>query len=160
MLFWHLIRSVLHLGGTSLCARWRSFAIVPLSGHTSPACSQKHPHPVNVVHQVAQTDFRSGSGHADRAHQQTSRSLHLHTKDVFNPRTNLGPGSVALLFSERQGTIAAPFALDVFTKTVLGQTLQSFRRSIGRIRPDVLAGVGGKELSNTLLSCRAASVTA
>src|SRR5690606_23089405 len=44
MLFWHLIRSVLHFGAASFCARWRSFAILPLSGHTSPTCSHKHPH--------------------------------------------------------------------------------------------------------------------
>lgn len=146
MLFWLLIRSVLHLGGASLCARWRSFASLPHSGHTSPACSQKHPHSVNVVHQVAQADLCSGSGYADRAQQYIPRSLRLYTKDMLDSRTDLGSGSVALLFSGRQGTIAAPLALDVLAKTVLAEALQSIRGSIGRIRPDVLARIVGKEL--------------
>jgi len=146
MLFWLIIRSVLHPGAASLCARWRSFAILPLPGRTSPACRQKHPHPVNVVHQVAQTDLCSGSGYADRAQQQIPRSLRLHAKNMLDPRTDLGSGLVAFQFSGRQWTIAAPFALDVFAKTVLREPLQSFRRAVGRIRPDILARVVGKEL--------------
>ena len=139
MLFWLLIRSVLHPNATSLCARWHSFAILPLPGRTSPACRQKHAHSVNVVGQVAQPNLCAGSGYADRAQQQVPRFLGLHTKDVLDPRTDPGPASVAFLFSGRQGAITAPFALDVLTKTVLRETLQSILRSIGRIRPDVLA---------------------
>ena len=146
MLFWLLIRSVLHPGGASLSARWRSIAILPIPGRTSPACRQKHAHSVNVVGQVAQADLCTGSGYADRAQQQIPRSLSLHTENVLDPRTDPGPGLVALLFSGRQWTIAAPLALDVFAKTVLRKPLQPIRRSIGRIRPDVLARVVGKEL--------------
>ena len=119
---------------------------MPHFRRTSPAWRQKHPYSVNVVRQVAQTDFRSGSGYADRAQQQISRSMSLHTKDVLDPRTDSGTGPVAFLFSCRQWTIAVPLALAVFAKTVLGETLQSFLRSIGRIRPDVLARVVGKKL--------------
>ncbi len=146
MLFWLLIRSVLHPGGASFCARWRSIAILPLPERTSPACRQKHAHPVNVVRQIAQTDLCSGSGYADRAQQHIPRSLSLHTEDVLDPRTDPRPGSVAFLFSGRQWTIAVPLALDVFAKTILRETLQSFLRSIGRIRPYVLARIVGKEL--------------
>ena len=146
MLFWQLILSVLCRCTFWPCARWRSFAILPLPGRTSPACRQKHAHPVNVVRQVAQTDFHSRSGYADRTQQQVPRSLSLHTKDVLDPRTDSGPCLVAFLFSWRQWTIAAPSALDVFAKTVLRKPLQSIRRSISRIRPDVLARIVGKEL--------------
>jgi hypothetical protein len=122
------------------------FCHFSLPGRASPVCRQKHPHPVNVVRQVAQTDFHSRSGYADRTQQQVPRSLSLHTKDVLDPRTDSGPCLVAFLFSWRQWTIAAPLALDVFAKTILGGTLQSIRRSIGRIRPYVLARVVSKEL--------------
>src|SRR5665647_35242 len=130
MLFRHLILSVLHPSGASLCARWRSFATLPLFGRTSTACKQKHPHPVKVVRQIAQTDLCSGSGYADRAQQQITRSLSLHTEDVLDPRTDPGPGLVAFLFSGRHGTVTDPLALDVFSKTVLRETLQSVRLSI------------------------------
>ena len=146
MLIWLLIRSVLQPGAASRCVRWRSFTMLPLPGRTSPACRQQHPHPVNVVRQVAQTDLCSGSGYADRAQQQITRPLGLHTKDMLDPRTDPGPGPVAFLFSLRQGMVSAPLALDVFAKTVLRKPLQPIRRSIGRIRPDVLARVVGKEL--------------
>ena len=146
MLIWLLIRSVLQPGAASRCVRWRSFTMLPLPGRTSPACRQKHPHPVNVVRQVAQTDFYSGSGYTDRAQHHIPRSLGLYTKDVLDPRTDPGPGLIAFLFPWRQGTIAAPLALDVFAKTVLRETLQPIHRSIGRIHPDVLARVVGKEL--------------
>lgn len=119
MLLCPLILSVLCRYTFWPCARWRSFAILPLSERTSPTCRQKHPHPVNVVRQVAQADFHSGSGYADRTQQQITRSLGLCTKDVLDPRTDPGPGLIAFLFSWRQGTIAAPLALDVFAKTVL-----------------------------------------
>jgi hypothetical protein len=108
MLFWLAIRSVLHPGAASLYTRWRSFAILPLPGRTSPVCRQKYPHPVNVVHQIAQTDLCSGSGYADRAQQQIPRSLCLHAKDVLDSRTDPGSGLIAFLFSWRQGTIALP----------------------------------------------------
>jgi len=85
MLFWHLIRSVLHPAAALLSARWRSFAILPPPGRTSPACRQKHAHPVNVVRQVAQANFCLGSTYADRAQQQISRSLNLHAEDVLYP---------------------------------------------------------------------------
>ena len=114
--------------------------------HNSPACSQKHPNWVNVVHQVAQADLCSGSVFADRAQRYIPRSLRLYTKDMLDQQTYLGFGIVTFLFSGRQWMIAAPLALNVFTKTVLDQTLQSFRRSIGRDRPDVLSGAGSKEL--------------
>ena len=146
MLFCPLILLVLCRCTLWPCARWRSFAILPLPGRTSPAYRQKHPHPINVVRQVAQTDFDSGSGYADRTQQQIPRSLGLHTKDVLDARTYPGPGLIAFLFSWCQWPIAAPLALDVFAKTVLRKPLQPIRRSIGRIRPDVLARVVGKEL--------------
>jgi hypothetical protein len=130
MLFWHLIRLVLHPAAASPWARWRSFAILPLPGRILPACRQKHAHPVNVVRQVAQTDFCLGSTYADRAQQQITRSLSLHTENVLDPRTDSGLGLVAFLFPGRQGTVAALFALDVFAKTILGYSatliLQSF----------------------------------
>lgn len=107
---------------------------------------QKHPHSVNIVSQVAQTDFHSCARYSNRTQQPAPSSLGLHTKDVLNPRTDLGPGLVAFLFSGRQVAVTAPFALDVFAKTILGETLQSVCRSIGRIRPHVLARVVYKEL--------------
>ncbi|WP_409070292.1 hypothetical protein, partial [Desulfobulbus sp.] len=98
MLFWLVIRSVLRLSGASFCAQWRFFAMLPLSGRISPVGSQKHPHPVNVVRQVAQADLDPSPGYADRAQQQIPRSLGLHTKDVLDPRTDPGPGPVAFPF--------------------------------------------------------------
>ena len=146
MLIWLLIRSVLQPGAASRCVRWRSFTMLPLPGRTSPACRQQQPHPVNVVRQIAQTDLCSGSGYADRAQQQITRPLGLHTKDMLDPRTDPGPGPVAFLFSLRQGMVSAPLALDVFAETLPRETFQSSLRSIGRIRPNVLARVVYKEL--------------
>jgi hypothetical protein len=73
MLFCQLILSVLCRCTFWVCVPWRSFAILPHFRRTSPVCRQKHPHPVNVVRQVAQTDFHSRSGYADRPQQQSTR---------------------------------------------------------------------------------------
>ena len=146
MLFWHLILSVLCRCTFWPGVRWHSFAILQFSGRTLPAGSQKHPHPVNVVCQVAQIDFHTGSSYTGRAQQQITRSLGLHTEDVLDPRTNLGPGLVAFLFSWRQWTMTAPLALDMFAKAFFRQSFQPIRRSISRIRPHVLARVFGKDL--------------
>lgn len=159
MLFRHLIRSVLPPDSALPGTQWHSFAMWPLSEHTSPAWRQKHTHPVNVICQVAQTDFHSCSAYADRAQQQIPRSLGLHTKDVLDPRTDPGSGFVAFLFPWRQGVIAAPFALDGFAKALLGETLQSIRRSAESAQTFLLV-LPERSCSNTLLSCRATSVTA
>ena len=42
--------------------------------------------------------------------------------------------------------MTAPLALDMFAKSVFRQTFKPIRRSIGRIRPHVLARVAGKDL--------------
>jgi hypothetical protein len=139
MLFWHLIRSVLHPADASICARWRSFAVLPLPGCILPACRQKHAHPVNVVRQVAQADFCLGSTYADRAQQQITRSLSLHTENVLDPRTDPGPSLVAFLFAGRQGTVTVPLALDVFTKTILGEIYLDQSHFVGKFsRKDLL----------------------
>jgi len=145
---------------TFLCAHGQ-FSAIPLPfGSTSAARSQKHSHPVNVVRQVAQADFRPCSSYPDRAQQHVSGSLSLHAKDVLDPRTDFSPCLVSVLFSWRQLTMTVPLTLDMFAKTVLRQAFQPVRRSISRIRPELLLVLSERICSKTWLSCWAASVTA
>ena len=140
------IRDVLSCSALLPSPRRPFCAALPTVGRTSPVCGQKHTHPVNVIRQVTQSDLGPRPDDADRTQHQMSGPLNLYPKDVLNPRTNPRLGLVAFLFSRCQWMITTPLAVDMFPKTILQKTLQSIRRSISRIRPDILARVLGKEL--------------
>ena len=67
-----------------------------------------------VLGQIVQPYFCPGPHDANPSQAQGTRSLHLTTKDMLHQRTNLYPGSIALLCSFRQLLVGAAFALGMF----------------------------------------------
>jgi len=100
-------------------------AVFPVSGHGLSAARQKHSHPVHIVSQVPEPDFYPRSGKAYGSQNQVSGFLRLHSENVFNSGSNPGTGLIALLLNFCQFAMAASFTLQVFTKTMFFQTLQT-----------------------------------
>jgi hypothetical protein len=122
-----------------------SYAVSPALMNRLPATRKERSHSIHIVRQISQANFGPGSYNTYGSQNQVPGLLRLDAKDMLNPRTYPGPGSIAALLAFRQFAMAATFALNVFTKAVLFQAVQTVLGPIRRIRPDVLAGIVGKD---------------
>ena len=139
------IHSFIFRRDTAFVKRFRAFcAIAPTPRHGLPCARQEHSCTIYIVCQISQADLGPGSHDADGSQNQVACFLCLDAEDMLYPRTDPGPGSVALLFVRGQFMVAGAFALDVLTKTVLLQTCQTLLGTIRRIRPYIPTRIGGK----------------
>ena len=83
----------------------------------SPARRHQHPESLDVVGQIAQSDFRPCPHDADRPYYQRGRPHRLRPEDVLHARPHLRPRPVALLFPCAQRMAPATLALHVFAQT-------------------------------------------
>lgn len=112
------------------------------SEQTNALTRGKHSESVEIVRQISKPDLCPGPDAANSSQYEVSGPLHLTSKDVFDARSGLCPGSIAALLPFRQLTIPAALALDVFSPAFFRKVIQLLFRPVGRVSPYITTGIG------------------
>jgi len=112
------------------------------SKQTTALSRGEHSESVEVVRQISKPDLCPGPDATNSPQYEVSGPLHLTSKDVFDARSGLCPGSIAALLPFRQLAIPATLALDVFSPAFFRKVAQLLFRPVGRVSPYVATGIG------------------
>ena len=107
-----------------------AITMVPPTGHNGSCCR-----PCSAIRSWPNANS------ADSAHHRAAGTHRHHSKYMFNSATYSCPTSISLLFSCCQFFMPASFTLNMFPKSLFLQLVQRFLRTIGRISPDIFAGI-------------------
>jgi hypothetical protein len=107
------------------------------TGRNSPMYSnqQRIDSDCSIVVQITQADCCISPHHADASQQQTSSPLSLHTEDVLNLGTRLGPSPVASLSPFIEFAVSRTLTLDKFPVAHLLQSGYRYPASDSRNQP-------------------------
>jgi len=97
--------------------------------------------PVNIIRQITKAYLCFGSNQANRTYHQIARPHSLHAEDMLDATTYFRPAIIAFALAFGQPFIAAAFLLHTTAKSLLFKKPAFVCGAIGRIRPDILAGV-------------------